>query len=92
MNDLTLDILAVHRLTRLVVDDEILDTPRTRLVDWLDDRDHSKLVYLAGCYWCTSVYVAAGCAVVKHRWPNLWNTVRWPLAMSAATGIIASTV
>ena len=36
MLDQALDALAVARLTRLVVDDTILDGPRTRLLAWLD--------------------------------------------------------
>lgn len=73
--------LAVARLTRLVVADEITKEIRNGLIKRLDEERtfHLKLAYLLVCTWCASVWVAAPLAVGTY-WlhPHDW----WWLALS----------
>lgn len=92
MNDtvtLAVDTLAVYRLTRLAVDDTIADRPRRWTLDRLDNAGPAgaKLAEGLGCYWCLGWWIAA--AVAPARRTAAWRAVRWPLAVSAAVGIIA---
>lgn len=79
--------LAVARLTRLVVEDAILDRPRA----WLQSRKpDGPLAYLLGCPWCVSIWLGAGVAAATYNWPDRWWVV-WPLlalAASQATGML----
>lgn len=93
--------LAVHRLTRLAIADEIpiVKVPRDRIVDWLDPLDGRRgawggfgksVAYLLGCPWCMSVWV--GGFVV---WGTVWLhglPVPWLVwaAASSVTGWAAS--
>jgi hypothetical protein len=63
-------ILATWRLTRLITTDTIFEAPRDKAQAWLEYRKEqrtdrateqwqSKLAYLIGCPYCTSVWVAA---------------------------------
>jgi hypothetical protein len=90
--DLALDALAVYRLTRLAVEDEITDGVRTAAEHWLQENSHHKLAYLVTCPWCSGMWLAAGCAMLRARAPEAWRVVRWPLAMSAVSGLIAERV
>lgn len=79
----------MYRLTRIIVQDEVLDEQRDALETWLEEHGHDKLVYLSGCYWCSGFWMAVAAAVLRARAPEVWRAVRWPLAMSAAAGLIA---
>lgn len=79
--DVLIDGLAVHRVTRLVVDDTIFDAPRT----WLLGRVPPKIAEGLGCYWCVSVWVAAGSVAL----PGVWRKARGPLAAATVTGLLA---
>lgn len=78
--------LATYRLTRLVIEDEIFDTPR----DWLYSKVRSggKLEYLLGCEWCVSFWVAIPLAILYIFLPTGMMVVGLPLAGSAITGLI----
>lgn len=54
----------------------------------LHDKDAPRLAYLVTCWWCVSVWLAAG--VVAARWciPTVWNPVAWLLACSAVAASI----
>ena len=84
--------LAVARITRLVITDGIFERPRTALLDYLTDNRHPKLLELAGCPWCISVWVAA--AVMPLAWfhgRNPWMLIpAAALASSYAVGWLAS--
>lgn len=86
---LTTDALACYRITRLLVEDAILDTPRRALKRRLMRGQHTKLLELVGCPWCVSVYVAAGIVAARRVAPVLWGPLAAGLACSAVTGLIA---
>lgn len=52
------DILATKRLTRLLIDDVILEDFRNKIFEKWDPEDH-KLAYLLTCSKCASVWLAA---------------------------------
>jgi len=79
-------LLAIYRVTRLVVEDEILDEPR----NWVFDRIKAdgNLSYLLTCYWCTSFWVAIPLTILYIVYPPGMMVVGLPLAGSAVTGLI----
>lgn len=94
-------ILAIHRLTRLAVADEIplVKVPRDKAVDWLDPLNGrlppwggfgKSIAYLLGCPWCMSVWVG-GFVVWGTAWlhglPVPWLV--WAAA-SSVTGWAAA--
>jgi len=87
------DALAAYRLTRLVVDDSILDGPRGRMLGRLDEPTGPAWALKLGeglrCYWCVGMWAAA--AVTAARWAaeTPWRPTSWLLAVSAAAGLIA---
>lgn len=84
------DSLAVMRLTRLVTKDTLLGTPRGKLIDWLEHRQHWKLAELIECPWCASPYVAAGVLLLRWRAPRAWHPVAKALAASHLAGLAAN--
>lgn len=84
--------LATARLTRLVVADEILEPVRRRLLVRLDPDNgfHQKLVYLATCQWCVSMWIGTPVAAAILTFPDSWVTwsVLLTLAFSQITGIL----
>ncbi len=86
------DALAVYRITRLVVDDVILDAPRERMFGWLDGRSSarpSKVAELLDCSWCVAVWVAFGVVGLRGVLPRAWAPVARGLALSAVAGLIS---
>ncbi len=90
-----IDALATYRLTRLLIEDEILRGPRVAILDRLDPDtdgperpgDESKLAYFLQCPWCVSPYVAILVMCLNLTGPGrLINRV---LAMSAVAGLIS---
>lgn len=93
MRDLLLDALSTFRITRLLVEDELLAEPRDAVTRWADGRDTTlrrKIGTLATCAWCCSAW--SGLLVVASRRfvPRLWDPLAKALAYSAVTGLIAS--
>lgn len=78
--------LAVFRITRLLIEDEIFDTPR----DWLYAKFRGKplLTYLLTCYWCLSMYVAVVVVGLYLLIPIPTLIVCVVLALSAVVGLI----
>jgi hypothetical protein len=63
-------MLAVARLSMLVVDDQILLSFRRWAINvWGQD---SPLAYFVLCHWCISVWWAAIVMPVAVFWPNKW--------------------
>jgi hypothetical protein len=84
---LATDILAAHRLTRLIVDDEITAGIRGR---WLDRHDPatSRLGYLATCPWCAGFWVSVAVVAARTAAPRAWAPVADVLALSDAVGLL----
>jgi hypothetical protein len=79
--------LAVHRLTRLVTEDEITDPSGTGSATRAPE---GRLAYLVRCRWCVSPYVAAGWALLAVTAPSVAAPVGAALAWSSVTGLLAS--
>jgi hypothetical protein len=77
--------LAVHRLTGLLVDDEITRPLRER-VEQLGDR----AAYLARCPRCVSVWVAVAWAGLVAASPRTARVAGAALAWSAVSGLLSS--
>lgn len=82
---LAVGALTVHRLTRLLADDEITRPLRDR-VGRLGDR----ATYLAHCPRCISLHVAVGWAVLTVTAPAVAAPVGAVLAWSAVAGLLSS--
>lgn len=91
---LTVGALATHRLTRLLVEDEITRPAREAVQQWARGtatraaRPHIE--YLTTCPWCVSMYVGLGWALLTARAPRLSAAAGTVLAWSSVTGLLAS--
>lgn len=86
--ELVILILGVYRLTRLVVQDTILEPVR----DWVWNRwgYDRGIGYLISCYWCTSFWFASLVVILYTIVPVPTLAAMLVLAISAAVGIIAA--
>lgn len=82
--------LAVYRLSRLVVEDAVLEPLRTRV--WAKFPPSNMIGYWFTCYWCTSIWFATLVVVSYTIVPVPTMFVSLILALSAITGIIAARV
>jgi len=78
--------LAVHRLTRLLVEDKITEPVRERL----SANAEGRLAYFVTCPWCVSMWVAAGWAALTAAAPTVAAPAGAALAWSSLTGLLAS--
>jgi hypothetical protein len=97
-----LTVITIHRVTRLVVADEIpiVKVPRDRAVDWLDPLTPGRrapwggfgksVAYLLTCPWCMSVWTGAVIVFVVCHVTNLPVPVLVWAAASSVTGWAAS--
>ncbi len=85
MNDDIIDALAVHRLTKLVIDDYITQPLRDKLFE-KHDPSESKLGYFATCPWCVSFWVGTGVVAARTIAPKAWRPLAYALAFSSVTG------
>lgn len=92
MEALLTDALAVHRLARLVVTDEIFDRPRAHVKASLHAAGYAKAVEGLGCEWCTGVWVAAAVTAARYVAPRVWQPVARALAAADLAGIVTSLV
>ena len=91
-----IDALATYRITRLLIEDEILRTPRMAILSRLEPDegftqpgDESKLAYFLQCPWCMGAWVAVGVVACRAIAPRLWHPLATALALSAAAGLIS---
>jgi hypothetical protein len=82
------DALAVFRLTKLVVDDEIFADVRDKLLDRFPP-ESTKLGYLITCPWCVSIYLGGAVVVARLVAPRQWDLAARALSFSALTGLVA---
>lgn len=87
--DLIILGLAVFRLTRLVVRDEI--TAEIRLKIWgRYPPDKSMAGYLFTCDWCMSIWLASLVYLSSIIAPAPTRAIATVLALSAVTGLLAA--
>lgn len=88
---LVLLALAVARLTRVVVADEVTAPLREAIVKRLGDPDTSKLSYLVHCPWCTGFWLSIPATVITyHLQGHIWWTLLLTIgAVSHVAGAIA---
>lgn len=84
-------VLAVYRITRLIVTDHIFDNPRNKLFDKFPP-DRSMFGYLFTCNWCMSIWVASLLTVPYTIIPAATLVFSFPFALSAVAAIIAARV
>jgi hypothetical protein len=79
--------LAVHRLTKLVIDDYIFDTPRQAYFRKFPPQT-SKLGYLATCPWCVSIWAAALLLLIAFIYLPAAVVLGLVLAASSVAGLL----
>lgn len=92
MIDLLVDALAVHRLTRLVVTDDIAARPRAHVMRSLKAAGYEKAMDGLRCEWCSAVWVAAAVTAARAVAPRTWRRTARFLALADLSGIITSHV
>jgi len=98
-SNFVIDALAIYRLTRLVTRDTITEGLRETIEKEIQtmvssglttQKNADKIVYLMGCDWCMSIWVAAFAYTLRKYVPAVWDTLKYVLAASAVTGALAS--
>jgi hypothetical protein len=88
--DLTLDALAVYRLTRLVTVETITEPLRERVFDHFGPPETSRGVsFMVTCKFCVSVWMGGGVVLARIVFPKAWSITARGLALSAVTSLIA---
>jgi hypothetical protein len=91
---LAVSALAVHRLTRLAVADEVTRPLRERVTSWAEGDAwrpaHPQVAYFINCPWCISLWVAAGWAALTAAAPAVAAPAGAALAWSTAAGLLTS--
>lgn len=82
---LAIDVLATYRITKLVLEDEILSGPRDKLLAKYPPNE-TKFGYLLTCPWCVSVWAGMGVVGLRMVAPKIGEVVSSGLAASALTG------
>lgn len=98
---LTLDALAVFRLTHLVIADSITASLRQRLIGRTYEGQprhmdgtrtavakRPRLAEFLGCPWCVSPWIAVGVVAAQALIAGVWLFVSAVLAFSAVTGLL----
>lgn len=81
------DALAVHRLTKLVLDDEITKPLREKIWKRFPP-ETTKIGYLTTCPWCVSIWAGVAVIAAEAIAPDVWRPIARILAMSSVTGIL----
>lgn len=97
MVDLIVDALAVHRLTRMAIEDRVpFGAVRSAVVRRAYERQSNDgsseqpyVVELLSCPWCMSIWVAGGVMVARRLSPRAWRPLALILAASSITGLLA---
>lgn len=81
--------LAAHRLTRLIVEDDLppVQAARGRLIGWAGK--DSVLAEGLRCSWCAGYWVALATAAAALRWPRA-RKVLLPFAISSVVGLLGT--
>ena len=86
---LIVDIVAVYRLTKLAIDDEIFSDVREKVFEKFPP-ETTKIGYLFTCPWCMSIWMGAGVFALRKASPELADYVSAVLAACAASGLAIS--
>ena len=85
---LLINVLAVHRLTKLVIEDKITEQLRNKLFDkW---PPQTSWTYLITCPWCISIWFAGLAVAGLFLFWGVWFIASLILAISSAVGIIST--
>jgi len=84
---LAVGALAVHRITRLALEDRITEPFRERVQEAAPE---GRLAYFVTCPWCVSMWVGAGWAALTVAAPAVARPLGAVLAWSSVTGLLAS--
>lgn len=84
---LAVGALAVHRLTRLALEDEVTAPIRERITEAAPE---GRLAYFVTCPWCVSMWAAAAWAALTVAAPAVAAPLGAVLAWSSVTGLLAS--
>lgn len=84
---LAVDVTAVIRLTRLVLDDEITSDIRDLIWAKFPPRD-TKLGYLFTCPWCVSIWAGFVVFGLRATSPKTADILSGALAASMVTGLV----
>lgn len=79
--------LAVYRLTRILIEDVIFDTPRNAIWKRFPP-ETTKIGYLFTCYWCLGLWTSGLMVVLYLLIPAVALAIALILAISAVVGII----
>lgn len=82
------DALAVHRLTKLVIDDKITEDLRNKWFEHFGEPHETKMGYLITCPWCASIWLGIGVVAARTIAPRAWRPLAYALAFSSVTGWI----
>jgi len=78
------DIVATHRLTKLVMDDKITEDFRNYIFEKFPRG--SKISYLITCPWCVSIWAGAAIFTLRRIDPKTADIVSGTLTASYLTG------
>lgn len=84
---LLLDIIAVYRITKLIIDDDIMNEFR-QMVWKRYPADSTKIGYLITCPWCTSIWAGIAVFTLRKVDPNFTDYLSSILASSAVAGAL----
>ena len=80
--------LAAFRVTRLVIEDSILDPIRNRTIYvWPDHGIGGWMKDLFSCPWCIGFWISVDWSVSFYFWPTTTWWVALPFAISAVVGL-----
>lgn len=81
--------LAVFRVTRLLIEDTILEPLREKTIFKMHPTD-SKIRELFTCPWCVGFWLSVMSVGMFYLWPAVILWLALPFAISAVVGLIAS--
>lgn len=87
MRSFIVDVLAGHRLTRLVTED-VITAPLRQKIFAKHPPTEESWSYALTCPWCASVWIGLGIAVLRRCAPTLWEPLAEALATSSVVGLI----
>lgn len=80
--------LGTHRLTRLIIEDAILETPREALFKRFPP-ETTRIGYLLTCYWCLSIWISLIFVLCYILVPTATLVAALILTISSVTGLLS---